>query len=77
MASNIQPFQDYLVKEKNYSPLTVQAYVSDVQAFQVYLNDFHDNLSLEEINYSQIRSWIVVLIENNISATSVNRKISS
>lgn len=77
MASNIQPFQDYLVKEKNYSPLTVQAYISDVQAFQIYLNDFHDSLSLEEINYSQVRSWIVVLIENNISATSVNRKISS
>ena len=77
MASNIQPYQDYLVKEKNYSPLTVQAYVSDVQAFQIYLSDFHDNLSLEEVNYSQVRSWIVVLIENNISATSVNRKVSS
>jgi len=77
MASNIQPYQDYLVKEKNYSPLTVQAYVSDVQTFQIYLNDFHDNLSLEEVNYSQVRSWIVVLIENKISATSVNRKISS
>ena len=66
-----------MVKEKNYSPLTVQAYVSDVQTFQTYLNDFHDNLILEEVNYSQIRSWIVVLIENNISATSVNRKVSS
>ena len=77
MTSNIQPYQDYLVKEKNYSPLTVQAYVSDVQTFQTYLNDFHDNLILEEVNYSQIRSWIVVLIENNISATSVNRKVSS
>ena len=77
MASNIQPYQDYLVKEKNYSPLTVQAYVSDVETFQIYLSDFHDNLSLEEVNYSQVRSWIVVLIENKISATSVNRKISS
>ena len=77
MTSNIQPYQDYLVKEKNYSPLTVQAYVSDVQAFQIYLNDFHGNIILEEVSYSQIRSWIVVLIENNISATSVNRKVSS
>jgi integrase/recombinase XerC len=77
MATNIQYFQDYLVKEKNYSPLTVHAYVSDVQSFQCYLNDFHENSNLEEVNYSQIRSWIVVLIENNISTTSVNRKISS
>ena len=77
MATNLQAYEDYLVKEKNYSPLTVQAYVSDVQTFQIYLSDFHDNLSLEEVNYSQVRSWIVVLIENNISATSVNRKVSS
>ena len=77
MTSNIQPYQDYLVKEKNYSPLTVQAYVSDVQAFQIYLNDFHGNIILEEVSYSQIRSWIVVLIENNISATSKKKKISS
>ena len=77
MTTNIHPYQFYLKKKKNYSPLTVQAYVSDVQAFQIYLNDFHGNIILEEVSYSQIRSWIVVLIENNISATSVNRKVSS
>ncbi len=77
MTSNIQHYQDYLVKEKNYSLLTVQAYVSDVQTFQIYLNDFHDGLGLEEVNYSHIRNWIVVLMENKISTTSVNRKISS
>ena len=77
MTSNIHSYQHYLVKEKNYSPLTLHAYVSDVLTFQTYLNDFHDNISLEEVNYSQIRSWIVVLIENKISTTSVNRKISS
>lgn len=77
MNQNIQYFQDYLVKEKNYSHLTVQAYIADVQNFHTYIVDLHENCSLKEINYSQIRSWIVVLIENNISATSVNRKISS
>lgn len=77
MASNIQFYTDYLIKEKNYSSLTVQAYVSDVLVFESYLNDFHDALVVEEVSYSQIRSWIVVLIENKITATSVNRKISS
>jgi integrase/recombinase XerC len=77
MNSTIQAYQDYLVKEKNYSLLTVQAYVADIESFQKYLQLNHDTTPLEEVVYSQIRSWIVILIENNISNTSVNRKVSS
>jgi len=77
MISTIQAYQEYLVKEKNYSLLTVQAYVSDILSFQGYLNTNHEATEVENVIYPQIRSWIVVLIENNISNTSVNRKISS
>lgn len=77
MNSTIQAYQEYLVKEKNYSLLTVQAYVADIESFQKYLQLNHDTTPLEEVVYSQIRSWIVILIENNISNTSVNRKVSS
>jgi len=77
MDSNIKAYQDYLIKEKNYSPLTVQAYIADVLSFQQYLQDSHEAILMEEVIYSQIRSWIVVLVENNISNTSINRKISS
>lgn len=77
MTLNLQQYQDYLVKEKNYASLTVRAYVSDILSFYSYLVDFHQNSNLEEVNYVQIRSWIVSLVENNISPTSVNRKISS
>lgn len=77
MDSNIKAYQDYLIKEKNYSPLTVQAYIADVLSFQQYLEENHSAILMEEVIYSQIRSWIVVLVENNISNTSINRKISS
>ena len=77
MNSTIQAYQEYLVKEKNYSLLTVQAYVSDILSFQEYLNNYHEATSVENVVYPQIRSWIVILIENNISNTSVNRKVSS
>ena len=77
MTSNIQSYYNYLVKEKNYSLLTVQAYIADVVAFQNYISQYHDNLLVEAASYTHIRSWIVVLIENNIAASSVNRKISS
>ena len=72
MISTIQAYQEYLVKEKNYSLLTVQAYVSDILSFQGYLNTNHEATAVENVIYPQIRSWIVVLIENNIS----NKKIS-
>ena len=77
MDSTLCAYQDYLVKEKNYSLLTVQAYVADILSFQQYLLDHHGAVALDEVVYSQIRGWIVILIENNISNTTVNRKISS
>lgn len=77
MDSTLHAYQDYLVKEKNYSLLTVQAYVADILSFQQYLQDHHGAVALDEVVYSQIRSWIVTLTENNISHSSVNRKISS
>lgn len=77
MTSIVQFYQDYLIKEKNYSALTVRAYVADVTSFQGYVWEFHDKLRLEEVSYTQIRSWIVVMFENNLTSSSVNRKISS
>ena len=77
MVKNLQAYQDYLQKEKNYSLLTLRAYLDDIKSFQNYLSKEFDNLSLEEISYSQVRSWIVVLVEDGISNKSINRKISS
>ena len=77
MITNLQAYQDYLDKEKNYSPLTVQAYLADIRSFQAYLIAVKEAIPLEEVNYTQIRSWIVDLVDNNISNTSINRKIAS
>ena len=77
MVTNLQAYQDYLQKEKNYSSLTLRAYLDDIKSFHKYLEENHDQLPLEEMNYSQVRSWIVVLVENGIANKSINRKISS
>lgn len=77
MVTNLQAYQDYLQKEKNYSSLTLRAYLDDIKSFHKYLEENHDQLPLEEINYSQVRSWIVTLVENKIANKSINRKISS
>lgn len=77
MQTNIRAFQDYLVKEKNYSPLTVDAYSKDLESLVEFLKAEYDVDALEEVNYGQIRSWIVSLSEKGISNRSINRKISS
>lgn len=72
-----QAYADYLHKEKNYSLLTLRAYTDDVAAFEVFIKQRDEGATLEEVNYSQVRSWIVSLVEGGISNTSVNRKLSS
>ncbi|MFM9988534.1 tyrosine-type recombinase/integrase [Flavobacterium sp.] len=77
MQSNQQKFQDYLLKEKNYSVLTVLAYGKDLQFFQKFLKRDFDNVPLEEVSYVLIRSWVVFMIDDGMSNVSVNRKIAS
>lgn len=77
MLDNKESFKDYLQKEKKYSLHTVTAYSNDLSDFEVFLKQDFDQDSLEDVNYSQIRSWIVFLVDAGISNTSVNRKISS
>jgi integrase/recombinase XerC len=72
-----QSFTDYLLLEKNYSALTVNAYKSDLLSFSKYIKtEFNDDV-IHDVNYAQIRGWIVLLVESGISNRSVNRKISS
>lgn len=77
MNLNISAYKDYLLKEKNYSVLTVKAYLADIDSFMQFLVHNHDSIKIEEANYSIIRSWIVFLIEQNKSNNTINRKISS
>lgn len=77
MSNNIEAFRNYLQLEKNYSPHTVNAYLNDIGFFEKFIQQEFDQENLLEVNYSQIRSWIVLLVDSEISNTSINRKISS
>ena len=70
-------FIDYLTLEKKYSPHTVTAYKRDLENFLGFAAENYDYRSINDINYSIIRSWIVSLVDEGISNRSVNRKISS
>ena len=75
--NNLQSFSDYLQLEKNYSPLTINAYVNDIRFFQEFILETFGQDNLLEVNYPQIRNWIVSLSDKEISNKSINRKISS
>ena len=77
MKINKEAFRDYLQLEKKYSNHTVLAYLKDVEAFELFNKENFEQDAIENANYSQIRSWIVSLVDQNISNVSVNRKMAS
>ena len=74
---SIKSFIDYLQLEKKYSHNTIKAYENDIRSFLDYNKSEFDQSSINKVDYSQLRSWIVKLVESKISNRSINRKISS
>ena len=77
MKNNKEAFQDYLQLEKNYSAHTVLAYWNDITSFESFNAVHFEQETIEQVNYSQIRSWVVSLVDADVSNVSVNRKIAS
>jgi integrase/recombinase XerC len=73
----INSFLEYLTLEKKYSKHTVLAYQNDVLTFFEFCQQEFEIDSLIEVDYVQVRSWIVKLVDQGISNNSINRKISS
>ena len=74
---SISAFSSYLALEKKYSVHTIKAYIADIEEFEAFISESEKEADLTKVHYSQIRSWIIQLIENKINTRSVNRKIAS
>ena len=77
MSTFLIAFENYLEKEKNYSKNTVLAYCNDIVVFQKFIQIEFNNDLIESINYPEVRSWIVSLVDEKIANVSINRKVSS
>ena len=73
----LKSFIDYLLLEKNYSALTVKAYQNDLEVFSEFIQKEYETNNINKVNYSQIRTWIVSLVESGLSNRSINRKVSA
>lgn len=71
----LEQFLKYLQYEKRYSKHTLIAYKNDLSQYHLFLDSLEQNLLTA--NHHTIRSWIVSLMDENIDARSINRKIST
>jgi integrase/recombinase XerC len=66
----------YLLIEKGYSPHTIQSYRNDLDQFFAFMEKAGSAAVPSEISSHDVRAWIVSMMDNSISSTSVHRKIS-
>ncbi len=74
---NITPFLEYLLLEKKYSKHTITSYKTDLDGFAKFISDEFEVTVLCNVNYNQIRSYIVYLSELELSPKTINRKITA
>ncbi len=70
-------FYDYLSLEKRYSEHTLKSYRNDLQACRRYVVDEYNIAQWSNCKLFMLRSWLVQMVENNLSAKSIHRKLSS
>ena len=74
---NFKAFTDFLLLEKKYSPHTVNAYNNDLKDFLNFNKEEFNSKIIDDVNYAQIRSWIISMVESGLTNRTINRKISS
>lgn len=73
---SIDRFLDYITHEKKYSPHTRVAYQKNLTDFRDFCEVKFDMKQIDQVDYSQIRAWIISLVEKKNTNRTVNRKIS-
>lgn len=76
MDSDKKEFFDYLMYQKHYSSLTIEAYKRNINEFINYLKQ--ENIeSFQDVQYPLIRGYLSFLHNKNLSKNSINHRISS
>jgi integrase/recombinase XerC len=73
----VHQFLMYLEYQKRYSKHTIVAYSNDLQQFLIYAALEFDVMKIEEVTSTMIRSWLASLKDEETTAKTINRKISS
>ena len=72
----VDQFLTYLQHEKRYSPHTLQSYQTDLLQFRDFIDSTYA-LELGEVKVVHVRDFMVWLMDQGISESSVGRKLSA
>lgn len=67
----------YIQFEKRLSKHTILAYSTDLAQFSVFYYGFHGLSTIENAQFSDLRSWIVSLSDQKLEHKSINRKMAT
>ena len=73
----IKDFLNYLRLERNYSERTIVAYEADLREFEEHFKKTDAELDFRSVHSDNVRNWMVSLMDEGRTETSVNRKLSS
>ena len=73
----IDQFIGYIQAEKRFSPLTVEAYQSDMDQFADFMKTEFEIDDLTQVKTTMVKSYIVHLKEEGLENRSINRKLST
>ncbi len=72
-----ESFLEYLQAEKRYSKHTIISYRNDLDQFILWLESQDKSFDIAEVSSSQIRSWVIEMVERGYTPVTVHRKVSS
>ncbi|HAA12953.1 MAG TPA: integrase [Cytophagales bacterium] len=73
----IESFLRYLAHEKRYSEHTLTSYRHDLEQLQAFLTDHIPGTEIEQVDSLSLRAWVVSLVDDEMSARTINRKMAS
>lgn len=71
-----EAFINYIQSERRYSGHTLKSYNTDLLQFEDFLSAQFGVINANEATHQMVRSWLIKLLDNDISPRTVNRKIS-
>lgn len=74
---SVQSFLRYIEVEKRYSVNTIESYKTDLEQFTAFLQRQYEKDDLRACTHTEVRSWMVEMMQEKISARTINRKVST
>ena len=75
MHKRIEEFLNYLTYERKYSENTIRSYATDLEDFNVYIEN--KKINYLRMTYSEVIDYMVHLSHLKLSSTSINRYLSA